>query len=402
MAKNVVNSYYEEDKFCVWLERNGLDKRYSRYINALITKVLAKTENLCTIFEERNMMRAMDSKKRDDTIDKLQELHDKVRKAAALRKKKNGENAIMEDSTAGSVQSYCSALEQYIQFLRCTGDEDSIIVHESLPYKSWGVQSWKTALSRFWSESIKDVAIDGYYSLVNSTGMGGSEEAFVKLAIENSFFFAPSLVTKQHKDLHDNICKLLAGEVVDKVYARDSTDRTIQPPTGKGTVKLNGKKKRYGVFVAPQTGQKIPIWIDSDGNRRVRDLILEKTGFTVSFGYDNYFINFKISHIWGNAYDPRFFTSLWNIVLVPAWANDLLDKQNSTLPLAQKMINTYKAICEKKYSTYSKWKELGIQDIIQRSNSYYTVKGQYIIKTINKIKDGDPIGRFSTSRIYIK
>lgn len=396
MAENVVNSYYEEDKFNDWLREKGLDKKYCGYIKALITNVLAKKKNLYTIFKEENMKRAMNSKKRDDTIAKLKELLEKVRKAAALRQKKYGEKAIMGDSTAGSVQSYCSALDQYIQFLNAKID------HETLPYKSWGVQSWKTALSQFWSESIKDVAIDGYYSLVNSTGMGGSEEAFVKLAIENSFFFAPSLVTKQHEDLHDNICKLLAGEVVDKVYARESTDRTIQPPTGKGTVKLNGKKKRYGVFVAPQTGQKNPIWIDSDGNRRVRDLILEKTGFTVSFGYDNYFINFKISHIWGNAYDPRFFTSLWNIVLVPAWANDLLDKQNSTLPLAQKMINTYKAICEKKYSTYSKWKELGIQDIIQRSNSYYTVKGQYIIKTINKIKDGDPIGRFSTSRIYIK
>ena len=114
MAKNVVNSYYEEDKFYVWLGEHDLDTRYRGYIKAMITKVLAKTENLCTIFEERNMMRAMNKKKRDDTIAKLEDLLDKVRKAAALRKKKFGKKAIMGDSTAGSVQSYCSALDQYI------------------------------------------------------------------------------------------------------------------------------------------------------------------------------------------------------------------------------------------------------------------------------------------------
>lgn len=397
MAKNVVNSYYEEDKFYVWLGEHDLDTRYRGYIKAMITKVLAKTENLCTIFEERNMMRAMNKKKRDDTIAKLEDLLDKVRKAAALRKKKFGKKAIMGDSTAGSVQSYCSALDQYIQFLK-----DPKITHESLSYKSWGVQNWKSALSRFWSATIEAVAIDGYDSLINSTGMGGSEEAFVKLAIENSYFFAPSLVNEQHENLHNNICKLLAGEAVDKVYARESTDKSIQPHNMKGKDNTNGKKRRYGVFVVPQTGQKIPIWIDSDGNRKVRDLIFDETGFTVSFGYDNYFINFKISHIWGNAYDPRFFTSLWNIVLVPAWANDLLDKQNSTQPLAQKMINTYKAICEQIYDTPNKWGELGIQDIAQRSDNQSTVKKQYKIKIVNKIKDDDLIGRFSSKKITLK
>jgi hypothetical protein len=391
--RNKKNDYYEQDKFSAWLK----DPKYCGYVNSLITRTLVKYKELGTIFEEEIMKRCMESKKKNDTIAKLEDLLNKIRKAAALRKKKFGGNKYMGESKVGCVQSYCSALDQYIQFLK-----DPKITHESLSYKSWGVQNWKSALSQFWSDTIKDVAIDGYYSLINSTGMGGSEEAFVKLAIENSYFFDPSLVNEQQKKLHNNICDLLAGRPADRVYARESTDKSIQPPEMKGKDNTNGKKRRYGMFVVPQTQQHIPIWIDSDGNRCVRDLIFDETGFTVSFGYDNYFINFKISHIWGNAYDPRFFTSLWNIVLVPAWANDLLDKQNSTQPLAQKMINTYKAICEQIYDTPNKWGELGIQDIAQRSDNQSTVKKQYKIKIVNKIKDDDLIGRFSSKKFTLK
>ena len=58
-------------------------------------------------------------------------------------------------------------------------------------------------------------------------------------------------------------------------------------------------------------------------------MIKKYTGYTVAEGIDSIFKNYIISHIWGKAYDPRYFTNMWNIVLVPAWANSLLDKDNA-------------------------------------------------------------------------
>ena len=55
-----------------------------------------------------------------------------------------------------------------------------------------------------------------------------------------------------------------------------------------------------------------------------------------------HFRNFIISHIWGHAIDPRYFTNLWNIVIVPAWANHLLDKEEEGT-----LASTFKATIKK-------------------------------------------------------
>ena len=54
------------------------------------------------------------------------------------------------------------------------------------------------------------------------------------------------------------------------------------------------------------------------------------------------------------------------------------------------------------YDTPNKWGELGIQDIAQRSDNQSTVKKQYKIKIVNKIKDDDLIGRFSSKKFTLK
>ena len=90
--------------------------------------------------------------------------------------------------------------------------------------------------------------------------------------------------------------------------------------------------------------------IDVDGNRAVRELINKKTGITVAQGKGSILQNTIISHVWGRAYDPRYFTSLWNIVLIPAWANSLMDKEDAPArTLASKMRATYMKICSELY-----------------------------------------------------
>ena len=67
-------------------------------------------------------------------------------------------------------------------------------------------------------------------------------------------------------------------------------------------------------------------------------------------GEDSIFQNYIISHIWGRAFDPRYFTSLWNVVIIPAWANPLMDKiQPEEGSPASILQSTFMAICHKLY-----------------------------------------------------
>ena len=72
----------------------------------------------------------------------------------------------------------------------------------------------------------------------------------------------------------------------------------------------------------------VPVLIDYDGNRNVRALINSESGRVISQGRNSDFKYATISHIWGNAFNPIFFTNLWNIVVVPTFLNPILDKSD--------------------------------------------------------------------------
>lgn len=136
------------------------------------------------------------------------------------------------------------------------------------------------------------------------------------------------------------------GEVVDQ-----------ENPTEEGDSKIKKKAAKYCFFYSTEVKTFVneiivdyPIIIDNDGNAQVRSLITDATGYLVGAGKDNIFQNYRISHVWGRAFDPRYFTNLWNIVIVPSWANDLLDKPNAIKgSLESKLQSTIMKICELLY-----------------------------------------------------
>jgi hypothetical protein len=349
--------YYKDQQFQVWLASNGdAQARQSRgYIDSLIKNVLC-IYGLDTIFVK--MSQAI--QQRDNTLAKFEDLHSKINKAAAL--KINYPNSSIYSSVNNSmysIQQWCSVLKKYIDFLKQIEPNNN-------NYKNWGAQQWNNAMADFWKNTVDAVAIDGYTSLLNAPSMKGNMDDFVKLALENSYFLNKTATIDIHNDLINKIKYNIP------VYARKSN--AVQKA-------INGI--RYFVGVAPQ----IPILADPDGNKEVRILIEKNTGYTVSSGYNDFFTNFKISHIWGNANDPRFFTSFWNIVIVPAWANDNLDKNNSGMPLAGKMINTYKAVCEELYGAASLGQKLGINPK-PSFDPNYVVKGPYTVNVLNNTTNG--------------
>jgi len=137
------------------------------------------------------------------------------------------------------------------------------------------------------------------------------------------------------KKLINELCYLKARYTIDKNIVGEKNKLR------KGNKALYKFEKKY-----------YRVDIDMDGNRAVRELITKETGVTVAQGKDSILQNTIISHVWGRAYDPRYFTSLWNIVLIPAWANSLMDKEDAPKgTLASKMRATYMTICTQLYNS---------------------------------------------------
>lgn len=89
-----------------------------------------------------------------------------------------------------------------------------------------------------------------------------------------------------------------------------------------------------------------PIIIDYDGNDFVRTAIRRYTGVWVCENNRvNMLRNYKISHIWPDTADPFYFSSLWNVVIIPAHCNDIMDKNPKSQSIVATIQNFYRAIC---------------------------------------------------------
>ena len=216
----------------------------------------------------------------------------------------------------------------------------------------------------------------------------GSHDNFVKAVVENSYFFSEDDVQVRFEAIRDDLHN---GK---PLFARKSINAKVQS---------NGMF--HGINGNNQTALNIPITIDPTGNREVQNLITNLTGYTVSSGKGSIFQNFIISHIWGKAFDPRNFTNLWNLAIVPAWGNFLLDKTDSQDELTQKMINTFKAIAIKRYKMSKLlWESIGICYKNMQPDRKYIVHGTYSIHIIeNKTKNGNtcPYGSIVKRKITI-
>lgn len=215
--------------------------------------------------------------------------------------------------------------------------------------------------------------IDGIDSIIRELG---SDEKFIKLAVESSYFFSKEVVIKRHGEMRSEIDKRKDGKL----------------PARKG-------KNEY---------TKISVEIDDDGNKAVRKLINDKTGYTIGQGKDSIFQNYNLSHVWGNAYDPRYFTSLWNIVVIPSWANHLMDKEAPEQgSIASKMINTYKQICKTLYFKDIQWKDIDLDEPQIEEISDREKGGRVKVKTVEyklniiKLKDKNKVGSIVQKEITI-
>ena len=216
--------------------------------------------------------------------------------------------------------------------------------------------------------------IDAMTPLVSAIG---GPQAFVRLAIENCYFL--------NKEFADARFATIARK--EDLVARISADK--QKPVPPATSLQQG---RPAVF---QDGKySVQITCDGNGNAKVCSLVNNETGYNIGAKYYQKIIkDYIISHIWGNATDPRYFTNFWNIVLVPAWANHLLDKDPQAGTLASVFKSTIMNICQVYYDMKSYlWNSLSMNDMPDVVNANDIVHDTYTIRVIQSKKPGQLVG----------
>lgn len=225
--------------------------------------------------------------------------------------------------------------------------------------------------------AFKETAkIDGSEALL--TALGGIKQ-YLQLALRESYFFDKRIVERR---IDEFVNLWLRREPIPVRYSR---------------------KGKYAY--------SNPL-IDKDGNRCVRQNINKYSGYTISTGQNSIFQNYRISHLYGNAFDPRYFTNFWNIVLVPEWANCLLEKGSAKAGTsASRILNTYMAICAQLYSeSISPLNELAILESDKRIQKIISlspktledvVGGTYNIQIISEEKNSAGISQIATTSITL-
>ena len=257
---------------------------------------------------------------------------------------------------------------------------------------------------------------DGMKSLEMHLG----EEDFVKLAIESSYFFSPDLVGERFEEIKDYICM---NKEVDPAFDKeqykvkflparysskeDAEDGVHEPVVEEGKVyfKLQNAAQRLCVIYKEGARGKNKecggnTCGGGNGNARVCQLIKDRTGYDLGATTNKkHFRNFIISHIWGHAIDPRYFTNLWNIVIVPAWANHLLDKDEEGT-----LASTFKATIQKIITELYDFDNLDWPSIQMTPPSYNNkevISGRYQINIIEQKSANAPLGKISKVSIPV-
>ena len=255
--------------------------------------------------------------------------------------------------------------------------------------------------------------VDGMDSLIEYI----KEEKFVKLAIESSYFFSPDLVAERFEEIKEYICQ---QKVVDPAFDKEQykvkflparysskEDGVHEPVEEEGKVYFNLPNASQRLCVIYQEGARgknkecgANTCGGGNGNARVCQLIKDRTGYDLGTTTNKkHFRNFIISHIWGHAIDPRYFTNLWNIVIVPAWANHLLDKDEEGT-----LASTFKATIQKIITELYDFNNIDWSSIQMTPPSYNNkevISGRYQINIIDHKSGNAPLGKIWKKSVSI-
>lgn len=279
-------------------------------------------------------------------------------------------------NSCSSLRNDQSALKAYIRYIKSIIKEGGFSTALSVPVPDYDeLMPFRKELNHYPTNVAKGKfdKIDGIDALIEL--FGNDHAVFIKKVLKESYFFSPILEVERFDELKK--------ELGDTSYARYSQEEYEEPGKTKKSI-ISESQITYISHTLKDGSGPFKVVLDNDGNRKLRQIINDKTNYWVSNGKDtSQFVNFRISHIWGRAFDPRYFTSLWNVVLVPAWANDLLEKEYGYSSLVDEMKDTFKAICINLYGMkYRNWGDIMLQSMPDQSQCRKAIPNDYQINVI--------------------
>lgn len=384
---------YFKEKFTDWLKANKnlqRPKQFAGYMDAIANNLLTPMIGSDTLINDiDNAIHYVNGQEK--VREALDLLYDFFKRLHAIAENGGANSAkartILKQHNikSNNISSWTSVIDAYKLFMTYLINNGSVR-SSSTHYR---VTPWNKDIDKIKKIDSEVQAFNGTDSLLALLAHFNNQAyAFISTVMRDSFFFS-------EKDAKDRFTKISQDILHNNTLpARKSINNKIQSKIGSQLVFLS---------VDVNTHKKLTINIvrDPDGNKCVRDLIANTTGYKISTGDNSNFQYYIISHIWGDAFDPRNFTSFWNLSIVPAWANFILDKGNSNDLLAKQLINTFKAVCFKQYDMNNMdWKSIGKNVNGMMPNRKFVVHGSYTINVIDNKKNG-AFGRIKTKSIKV-
>ncbi|MDE5800650.1 MAG: hypothetical protein K2H74_06465 [Paramuribaculum sp.] len=271
--------------------------------------------------------------------------------------------------------AYSQEIDTYIHKIEIEKQNTSPDTPERKKYNN--LLSALKAFRIFAGNSQKDSFVpvhDGMSPLIDKFG----RNELIQYIISSCIFFSPEDNESHHREMVECISNR------HPLPARFSSKREYYGKyITRGKQEVDFKTKGY---------ESILVEIDGNGNAKVDQLIKKLTGHSLKGSANERpdIINYKMSHIWGNAIHPSYFTSLWNIVLVPLFANDILDKPStcrSQSRFGAQLLNTLKAVISTLYNLDDvDWSQLRIEK--PQIEKQYIVAGRYSINVFEH-RDAD-------------
>lgn len=379
MAKK--ETYFKKNSFIDYLDKKvGRPGQYAGYIDSILKNVLEPLGCGVLIYDIEPAIQYEYSYEK--VFEGLDIVYSFLKKLVWISKNVRTNNRINEflsenKLNLNSINNWPSVINKYKDFLNICD-----IARSTSIKKQYKVSNWNDAIKKLEKVELDILSLKGTDSLLAQFQKNYS--GLLSIVLNDSYFLSSELAESRFK--------YIAAAIQQKkcLYARESKKSNTQ-----------SNNVFYYKSEIDTSSKSINIEIDSDGNSEVKNLLLKETGYTVSAGYNSIFQHYIISHIWGDAFDPRNFTNYWNIVIVPAWANFLLDKQGSQDELAKCFINTFKEVCIKHYKMKKMdWNSIDKDYKNLMPDMDYVVKGEYSINMIMDRKNNS-YGRIKSKKIHI-
>lgn len=205
--------------------------------------------------------------------------------------------------------------------------------------------SEKPIMSRIFINFLNQIPMNGTDKL---TGLFNSKDEFIEFFIKSCYFIPKESVKERAEEMLKTV---ESGKKLPIRYGKKlNANYKVE-----GAKALDKKSKREIVQYAKESKlcfkkNNILVEIDPTGNQSVVKAIYQATKHNVST-FDSTIINYTISHIWeGKTNNPLFFSSLWNVAIIPNFLNYIMDKPKKQHSINNTIQETIKAICYRLYN----------------------------------------------------